>query len=66
MLRPIFRNPLLVPGTMALALSLTGCSGADNPKLAEVPQVKIPQNVEAPKIPGSEMLVWDPLAGRPE
>jgi len=51
MSRTIIRS-LLLPGTMAFAVSLAGCSGADNPKLAEVPQIKIPEKVEPPVIPG--------------
>lgn len=45
--------------TMALVLALlpsagliVGCSGADNPKIAEAPEFKTPPDTAPPKIPG--------------
>lgn len=37
---------------MASAGMLVGCSGADNPKVAEAPAFKAPPDTAAPKIPG--------------
>ncbi len=45
---------VFLPGPIAVALSLAGCSGADSPKLADAPPVAIPEKVPTPKIPGKK------------
>lgn len=45
-MRALIANSVIVAGT------LSGCTGADNPKLADVPAVQPSAPTEPPKIPG--------------
>jgi hypothetical protein len=48
------RRTILVAALAPLAGLFAGCSGADNPKIAEAPAYTPPANPEPPKIPGKK------------
>ena len=49
------RRTLLMAALALPAAATAGCSGADNPKLADAPVFTPPANPEPPKIPGKKV-----------